>query len=97
MASREAAEDAALPRLSTPEAFAFPYERPYDIQLDLMRTVFRAIEDRKIAIVSGLPPSPRMSLVRAESWPDRVTDGNWKIVDPPDGDSDMVATKSKEA
>lgn len=42
-------EGAPLP---TPEAFDFPYPKPYDIQLDLMKTVFRAIEDRKIAIVS---------------------------------------------
>jgi chromosome transmission fidelity protein 1 len=42
----------AVPALSTPDAFPFPYPKPYDIQLDLMRTVFEAIEKRKIAIVS---------------------------------------------
>lgn len=42
----------ATPSLSTPETFPFPYPKPYDIQLDLMRVVFRAIEDGKIAIVS---------------------------------------------
>jgi chromosome transmission fidelity protein 1 len=40
-----------LPPLPTPETFDFPYPKPYDIQLQLMQTVFRAIEDRKIAIV----------------------------------------------
>lgn len=42
-----------LPPLATPDSFLFPYSQPYSIQLDLMRTVFRAIEERKIAIVSG--------------------------------------------
>lgn len=42
----------ATPCLPTPETFPFPYPKPYDIQLDLMRVVFRAIEDGKIAIVS---------------------------------------------
>lgn len=44
--------ESATPSLSTPETFPFPYPKPYDIQLDLMRVVFRAIEDGKIAIVS---------------------------------------------
>lgn len=44
-----AMETAPLP---TPASFAFPYPQPYDIQNDLMKTVFRAIEERKIAIVS---------------------------------------------
>ena len=43
--------DVPLPSLPTPEAFDFPYPKPYDIQLQLMQTVFRAVEDRKIAIV----------------------------------------------
>ncbi|KIR32908.1 chromosome transmission fidelity protein 1 [Cryptococcus deuterogattii MMRL2647] len=43
----------ATPSLSTPETFPFPYPKPYDIQLDLMRVVFRAIEDGKIAIVES--------------------------------------------
>lgn len=38
--------------LPTPASFDFPYPQPYDIQVGLMKTVFRAIEDRKIAIVS---------------------------------------------
>jgi hypothetical protein len=38
--------------LATPSSFDFPYPQPYEIQLDLMKTVFRAIEDKKIAIVS---------------------------------------------
>lgn len=44
--------NSATPSLPTPETFPFPYPKPYDIQLDLMRVVFRAIEDGKIAIVS---------------------------------------------
>lgn len=41
----------AIPALATPDTFPFPYPKPYGIQLDLMRTVFEAIENRKIAIV----------------------------------------------
>ncbi|WVO14193.1 hypothetical protein L204_101825 [Cryptococcus depauperatus] len=43
----------AIPSLQTPESFPFPYPKPYDIQLDLMQTVFQAIEDKKIAIVES--------------------------------------------
>nr|XP_031861102.1 uncharacterized protein CI109_003463 [Kwoniella shandongensis]KAA5528174.1 hypothetical protein CI109_003463 [Kwoniella shandongensis] len=43
----------SLPPLPTPESFPFPYPKPYDIQLQLMQTVFRAIEDGKIAIVES--------------------------------------------
>lgn len=46
-------EDGLLASLPTPARFDFPYPQPYDIQLDLMKTVFRAIEDRKIAIVGS--------------------------------------------
>ncbi|WVQ99004.1 hypothetical protein IAU59_006136 [Kwoniella sp. CBS 9459] len=42
-----------VPSLPTPESFPFPYPKPYDIQLQLMQTVFRAIEDGKIAIVES--------------------------------------------
>ena len=41
--------------LPTPEVFPFPYPTPYQIQVDLMRTVFEAIEQKKIAIVRPLP------------------------------------------
>lgn len=37
--------------LPTPPDFPFPFAKPYDIQVDLMRTVFEAVEGRKIAIV----------------------------------------------
>jgi chromosome transmission fidelity protein 1 len=37
--------------LPTPSSFPFPYPTPYPIQIDLMRTVFEAIEQKKIAIV----------------------------------------------
>ena len=53
--------DSVLPPLSTPDTFSFPYPHPYDIQVQLMQVVFRAIEDRKIAIVS--PSSCRSSQV----------------------------------
>jgi chromosome transmission fidelity protein 1 len=40
-----------LPALLTPDSFPFPYPQPYDIQLQLMQTVCRAVEEGKIAIV----------------------------------------------
>ncbi|RXK42015.1 chromosome transmission fidelity protein 1 [Tremella mesenterica] len=43
----------SLPPLPTPARFEFPYAEPYDIQVELMRTVFRALEDGKIAIVES--------------------------------------------
>ena len=40
-------------KLPTPDDFtAFPF-KPYDIQLDLMRQVFSAIEDKKVAIMES--------------------------------------------
>ncbi|WRT67408.1 uncharacterized protein IL334_004379 [Kwoniella shivajii] len=42
-----------LPSLATPDRFPFPYPKPYDIQLELMQVVFKAIEDGKIAIVES--------------------------------------------
>ncbi|TYJ52793.1 hypothetical protein B9479_006597 [Cryptococcus floricola] len=45
--------DLPAPALPTPETFPFPYPTPYGIQVDFMRTVFRAIEDGKIAIVES--------------------------------------------
>ena len=47
--------DIPLPTLPTPDTFVFPYPSPYPIQVQLMQTVFRAVEDRKIAIVR-FPP-----------------------------------------
>ena len=46
----EDAEVVEIP-LPTPDVFPFPYPTPYSIQVDLMRTVFEAIEQKKIAIV----------------------------------------------
>jgi chromosome transmission fidelity protein 1 len=46
------ADDNTVPSLKTPEAFPFPYPKPYDIQVQLMRTVFEAVESKKVAIVS---------------------------------------------
>lgn len=42
--------------LPTPDSFSFPYPTSYAIQVDLMRTVFEAIEQKKIAIVSAHLP-----------------------------------------
>lgn len=40
--------------LSTPDSFPiFPYEEPYNIQLSLMQHLYRAIEDRSIAVVES--------------------------------------------
>jgi chromosome transmission fidelity protein 1 len=40
--------------LSTPDSFPiFPYDAPYDIQLNLMQHLYRAIEDRVIAVVES--------------------------------------------
>ncbi|KAF4591168.1 ATP-dependent DNA helicase chl1 [Pleurotus pulmonarius] len=40
--------------LPTPESFpAFPFDPPYSIQVDLMKHVYSAIENRKIAIVES--------------------------------------------
>lgn len=40
--------------LSTPESFPiFPYDKPYDIQLNLMQHLYQAIEDRAIAVVES--------------------------------------------
>jgi len=40
--------------LSTPDAFPiFPYDKPYDIQLSLMQHLYRAIEDKAIAVVES--------------------------------------------
>ena len=45
--------DASL-SLSTPDAFpAFPYDKPYDIQLELMQHLYRAIEDKAVAVVES--------------------------------------------
>ncbi|KAK4687746.1 chromosome transmission fidelity protein 1, partial [Tremellales sp. Uapishka_1] len=51
-ASSSTSRTSGLP-LETPASFNFPYLQPYDIQLQLMQTVFRAIEDGKIAIVES--------------------------------------------
>ena len=40
--------------LSTPETFPiFPYDQPYDIQLNLMQHLYRAIEDKAVAVVES--------------------------------------------
>ncbi|WWC60824.1 uncharacterized protein I303_103400 [Kwoniella dejecticola CBS 10117] len=51
--TESASESGSIIRLPTPTSFPFPYPKPYDIQLELMQTVFRAIEDGKIAIVES--------------------------------------------
>lgn len=44
--------DPAVPLLDTPSQYAFPFPKPYDIQTDLMQTVFEAVERKRVAIVS---------------------------------------------
>lgn len=40
--------------LSTPDSFPiFPYEEPYNIQLSLMQHLYRAIEDRSVAVIES--------------------------------------------
>ncbi|WVR05438.1 hypothetical protein IAU60_002454 [Kwoniella sp. DSM 27419] len=64
-----------LPPLKTPGSFPFPYPKPYDIQLQLMQTVFRAIEDGKVAIVeSPTGTGKSLSLLTSTlTWLDRHT------------------------
>ncbi|KAJ9115084.1 hypothetical protein QFC22_005412 [Naganishia vaughanmartiniae] len=45
--------EAGIPPLETPEIFPFPYAKPYGIQVQLMKVVFKAIENGKIAIVES--------------------------------------------
>jgi hypothetical protein len=43
-----------LLRLNTPDAFAaFPYDKPYEIQLALMRHLYASIEDECVAIIES--------------------------------------------
>ena len=40
--------------LPTPETFPiFPYDEPYDIQLNLMQHLYSAIEDKAVAVVES--------------------------------------------
>ena len=40
--------------LSTPDTFPiFPYDNPYDIQLNLMQYLYSAIEDKAVAVVES--------------------------------------------
>lgn len=81
-------------RLPTPTTFDFPYPNPYPIQLDLMQTVFRAIEDRKIAIVRY--DSPKESRLRSMLMSGRIAHWNWKIIDSFDINVDMARGKRTE-
>jgi hypothetical protein len=90
--STTASELIPLPALPTPDSFPFPYPQPYDIQLQLMQTVFRAVEEGKIAIVrrseSGCDsnrPSVADKLVLGGE-----PDGHGEELDPADRDVDVV-------
>ena len=57
--------------LPTPSDFAaFPYPRPYDIQKDLMRCLYSAIEEGKVAIVES--PTGTVSVETASSQPTKA-------------------------
>jgi chromosome transmission fidelity protein 1 len=48
-------------QLPTPESFAaFPFQ-PYDIQLELMKNLYAALEDRKVAILESPTGTVRCS------------------------------------
>ena len=90
------ASSSVLPALATPEIFAFPYPQPYDIQLQLMQTVFRAIEDRKIAIVRVDGTTGGQSC-DADTWAGRIAYGNRQILDPPHLDPHLACGTSAQA
>lgn len=79
--------------LPTPEAFPFPYPTPYAIQVDLMRTVFEAIEQKKIAIVRSYP----LSMTSTDPRQGRISHWYRQELDAPDLDFDLVAAESKES
>jgi hypothetical protein len=81
--------------LSTPESFPFPYPTPYSIQVDLMRTVFEAIERKKIAIVSAQRGRLKVCVQLIEEI-GRVAYWDGKEFDPPHFYSDLVKTESEE-
>ena len=57
--------------LPTPSDFAaFPYPRPYDIQKDLMRCLYSAIEEGKVAIIES--PTGTVSIETASSQPTKI-------------------------
>ncbi|PFH53881.1 hypothetical protein AMATHDRAFT_186475 [Amanita thiersii Skay4041] len=73
--------------LPTPDHFpAFPYDPPYTIQVDLMRHLYRAIEEKKVAIVeSPTGTGKTLSLLCASmSWladeKDRAKKGKLKAM-----------------
>lgn len=33
-----------------PDEFPFPYEKPYDIQLDFMKALYKTLEEKKVGI-----------------------------------------------
>lgn len=36
--------------ISIPDTFPFPYSKPYDIQLDFMKSLYKTLEQEKIGI-----------------------------------------------
>lgn len=62
-------------RLTTPASFAaFPFDKPYDIQIDLMRHLYDVIESRSLAmlVIKGLsnsrPPVPSPHVSNYSPW-----------------------------
>ena len=62
--------------LSTPDAFPiFPYDKPYEIQLNLMQHLYSAIEDKAVAVVESPTGTVYCQCASKMSHSDRVLQG----------------------
>ena len=46
----EPSSDCQKDMMEIPETFPFPYEKPYSIQLDFMKALYKTLESKKIGI-----------------------------------------------